>query len=121
MRATIWREYRFASAHWLPLVPPGHKCGRTHGHSYRARVEVTGDMGPAGWVRDFADVDEAVAPLRAQLDHHLLNEVPGLENPTSENLCLWLWERLAPRLTGLSAVTVCEEEHSGCTYRGGAA
>ena len=115
----IFREFTFEAAHRLPNVPEGHKCARLHGHSYRVIVHVTGPVGDhSGWVMDFGDVKDAFLPLEKQLDHYYLNEVPGLENPTSENLAFWIWERLKPILTELSAVTVRETCTSGCTVRG---
>jgi 6-pyruvoyltetrahydropterin/6-carboxytetrahydropterin synthase len=115
----IFTEFGFEAAHRLPHVPEGHKCARLHGHSFRAEVRVEGPVAePAGWVLDFADVRAACEPLRAQLDHHYLNEVEGLANPTSENLARWLWVRLAPALPGLAEVVVRETCTSGCRYRG---
>ena len=115
----IFREFTFEAAHRLPKVPEGHKCGRLHGHSYRVQLAVSGEVDPVlGWVMDFGDIKEAWRPLEAVLDHYLLNEIPGLENPTSENLAAWIWERLYSLLPGLSAVTVRETCTSGCTYRG---
>lgn len=113
------REYRFEAAHQLPRVPPGHRCARLHGHSYRVEVTVSGDMADdSGWVVDFYDMDHVVAPIVEALDHRFLNELPGLENPTSERLCLHLWRAIAPKLPGLSAITVWETHDSRCTYRG---
>ena len=101
----IYREFTFESAHRLPHVPAGHKCARLHGHSYRVQVHVSGPVGEqSGWIMDFAELREAFAPLLAQLDHYYLNEIPGLENPTSENLARWIWRRLKPTLPLLSAV-----------------
>lgn len=115
----IFTEFTFEAAHRLPNVPQGHKCARLHGHSFRVRVHVSGPLDPElGWVMDFADVKAAFRPLYEQLDHHYLNEVPGLENPTSEVLARWIWERLAPALPGLSRVAVRETCTSGCVYRG---
>jgi 6-pyruvoyltetrahydropterin/6-carboxytetrahydropterin synthase len=114
----IFREFRFDAAHQLPHVPAGHKCGRLHGHTYRVEVHITGPVDPAaGWVADFGDVASAFQPLHAQLDHNYLNEIPGLENPTSEVLAQWIWARLQPALP-LSAVVVRETCTSGCIYRG---
>lgn len=114
----IFKEFTFEAAHRLPHVPEGHKCGRLHGHSYRVEVHVTGPVqDDAGWVLDFADIKAAFAPLLDQLDHHYLNEVPGLANPTSENVAAWIWERLTSTLP-LSAVMVRETCTSGCIYRG---
>ena len=115
----IFTEFGFEAAHRLPHVPEGHKCARLHGHSFRAEVHVRGPVAePAGWVVDFAEVRAACEPLRAELDHHYLNEVEGLANPTSENLARWLWTRLAPTLPGLAEVVVRETCTSGCRYRG---
>jgi 6-pyruvoyltetrahydropterin/6-carboxytetrahydropterin synthase len=114
----LFREFTFEAAHRLPHAPEGHKCRRLHGHSYRVEVHVGGPVDPeAGWVLDFADIAAAFAPLREQLDHHYLNEVPGLANPTSEVLAQWIWDRLAGLLP-LRAVVVRETCTSGCVYRG---
>jgi 6-pyruvoyltetrahydropterin/6-carboxytetrahydropterin synthase len=115
----IFCEVGFEAAHRLPNAPAGHKCGRLHGHSYRVAIHVEGPVDDhAGWVTDFADIKGAFAPLHAVLDHTYLNEVEGLDNPTSERLAAWIWERLAPALAGLSQVVVRETCTSGCVYRG---
>jgi 6-pyruvoyltetrahydropterin/6-carboxytetrahydropterin synthase len=115
----IFREFTFEAAHRLPNVPDGHKCARLHGHSFSVTVHLSGALDPRlGWVMDFADVKEAFRPLHDALDHRYLNEIDGLENPTSEVLARWIWRRLAPRLPALSAVTVRETCTSGCVYRG---
>lgn len=114
----IFREFTFEAAHRLPHVPDGHKCARLHGHSYKVAVHVTGPVqDDTGWVMDFGDLKRAFKPLLEQLDHYYLNEVPGLENPTSEVLARWIWDRLVSELP-LSAVTVRETCTSGCIYRG---
>jgi 6-pyruvoyl tetrahydropterin synthase/QueD family protein len=120
-RATtaIFKEFTFEAAHRLPFVPPDHKCHRLHGHSFRAEVHVSGEVDPrTGWILDFADIKAAFKPLHAVLDHNYLNEVPGLENPTSENLAAWIWERLELTLPGLAMVVVRETCTSGCIYTG---
>lgn len=115
----VFKEFTVEAAHRLPNVPIDHKCARLHGHSFRIEIRVEGAIGAdTGWVVDFADIKAAFAPLEKQLDHHYLNEIPGLENPTSENIARWIWERLAPVLGGISAVTVRETCTSGCVYRG---
>jgi 6-pyruvoyltetrahydropterin/6-carboxytetrahydropterin synthase len=115
----IFREFTFEAAHRLPYVPAGHKCARLHGHSFRVAVHLEGGVDDrAGWVRDFADVTESMAPLLDCLDHRYLNEIDGLENPTSEILARWIWERLLPSLPELSQVVVRETCNSGCVYRG---
>ena len=115
----IFKEFTFEAAHRLPNLPEDHKCSRLHGHSFRAEIHVVGDLvQPEGWVVDFADVKKVFKPFYNQLDHHYLNEVEGLENPTSENLAKWIWDRVAPSLPGLVAVMVRETCTSGCIYRG---
>ena len=115
----LFKEFTFEAAHRLPNVPAGHKCSRLHGHSFHVRVTVAGPVGAAsGWVMDFADLKAAFAPLMDALDHRYLNEIPGLENPTSEVLAIWIWRRLAENLSGLSEVEVRETCTSGCVYRG---
>jgi 6-pyruvoyltetrahydropterin/6-carboxytetrahydropterin synthase len=113
------REYRFEAAHRLPKVPPGHRCARLHGHSYRVEVAVRGPVDEeTGWLIDFYAMDSVVAPAIEALDHRLLNELPGLENPTCEMLCRYLWKQLREGLVGLSAITVWETLDSRCSYRG---
>ena len=115
----IYKEFTIEAAHRLPNVPEGHKCARLHGHSFHITLHVSGPVGAdTGWVMDFADLSEAFRPLYAQLDHRYLNEIAGLENPTSENLARWIWQRLRPNLPLLAAVTVRETCTSGCIYRG---
>jgi 6-pyruvoyltetrahydropterin/6-carboxytetrahydropterin synthase len=115
----IFKVFTIEAAHRLPNVPPGHKCARLHGHSFRIEVHVGGEPGvESGWVMDFADIKSAFAPLYDALDHRYLNEVEGLDNPTSERLAMWVWERLKPALPGLSEVVVHETCTSGCRYRG---
>ena len=119
MTHTVFVEFGFESAHRLPHVPEGHKCARLHGHSFRVEIHVRGALDPdAGWVMDFADVRAAVEPVRVELDHRYLNELPGLENPTSEVLATWIWDRLVGPLPSLSRVTVRETCTSGVTYEG---
>jgi len=115
----VFKVFTFEAAHLLPNVPPGHKCARLHGHSFRVEVHVSGPLDPhLGWVMDFADLKAAFRPLHDQLDHRYLNDIEGLENPTSENLARWIWARLLPSLPGLSKVVVRETCNSGCAYRG---
>jgi 6-pyruvoyltetrahydropterin/6-carboxytetrahydropterin synthase len=115
----IHKAFTFEAAHLLPKAPEGHKCARLHGHSFRVTVHVTGEpAADTGWVIDFADIEHAWAPLHEALDHRYLNEVDGLENPTSEMLACWVWDRLAPDLPGLTRVTIRETCTSGVDYRG---
>jgi 6-pyruvoyltetrahydropterin/6-carboxytetrahydropterin synthase len=115
----IFKTFTLECAHRLPNVPEGHKCRRLHGHSFRVELHVSGPVGEhSGWVMDFADVRTAFEPLFQQLDHHCLNDVPGLENPTSENLARWIWRELKPALPALSRIVVHETCTSGCSYGG---
>jgi len=115
----IFKTFTLESAHRLPNVPSGHKCARVHGHSFRVELHVSGPVDERlGWVMDFAEVGSAFEPLYRQLDHHYLNDVPGLDNPTSENLARWIWRELKPRLPQLSRVVVHETCTSGAMYTG---
>lgn len=115
----LMRTYHFEAAHRLPRVPIDHPCHRMHGHSYRVDIQITGELdSELGWVLDYAAIDTAMEPLIQQLDHHCLNEIGGLENPTSEILAEWLWARACSDLPGLSAVAVWEIVDACATYRG---
>ena len=119
MKAEISKTFRFDAGHHLPNVPPTHKCASPHGHSYRLTVVVAGEVDPAvGWVMDFGLIKRVIEPLIERLDHADLNAVEGLANPTSELIAKWFWDRAAPELPGLKAVTIAETETSSCTYRG---
>jgi 6-pyruvoyltetrahydropterin/6-carboxytetrahydropterin synthase len=116
---SVFRELRFEAAHRLPNVPEGHKCARLHGHSFKVEVHVAGPLDPGlGWVVDFADIAAAFEPIHDALDHRYLNDIEGLENPTSENLAAWIWDRLAAGGLALSRVVVRETCTSGCVYEG---
>lgn len=115
----IFKQFSIEAAHWLPNVPDGHKCRRLHGHSFLIEIYVAGPVHERlGWVMDFAEIKAAFEPIEAQIDHYCLNEIEGLENPTSENLARWIWDRLRPSLPLLSKVVVKETCTSGCVYAG---
>jgi 6-pyruvoyltetrahydropterin/6-carboxytetrahydropterin synthase len=117
MKMEIFKDFTVESAHFLPNAPEGHKCRRLHGHSFKIGVHVSGEVSAdSGWVTDFGDISKAFAPLHSILDHRLLNEIDGLGNPTSENISIWIWERLKPVLPNLSKVVVHETCTSGCVY-----
>ena len=112
-------EFRFEAAHRLPQVPPGHKCERLHGHSFKIELSIAGPVDPkTGWFIDFGVVNDAWKPLHDKLDHNYLNEVEGLENPTSENLAKWIWDHLKDALPSLVRVTVFETCDARCEYEG---
>jgi 6-pyruvoyltetrahydropterin/6-carboxytetrahydropterin synthase len=115
----IYKSFTVEAAHRLPNLPDSHKCSRLHGHSFTIEVHVSGDVDETtGWVIDFADISEAIKPVFESLDHHYLNEIEGLENPTSENLAKWVWQKLKPELALLSSIVVKETCTSGCVYSG---
>ncbi len=115
----LFKEFTFEAAHRLPNLPPDHKCSRLHGHSFNVKVHVEGEVDPAlGWVIDFGDIKKAMKPIIDRLDHYYLNEIDGLENPTSENLAMWIWDEVKVELPLVSAVEVRETCTSGCVYRG---
>lgn len=108
---TICKSFDFDAAHWLPLVAAHHKCHRMHGHTYRVEVIVCGEIDERGMVCDYAEIAEAWVPIHAEIDHRCLNEIPGLENPTTEILAPWILARL-PMATRVrvyeSSTTWCE-------------
>jgi 6-pyruvoyltetrahydropterin/6-carboxytetrahydropterin synthase len=115
----ILKVFHIEAAHKLPNVPAEHKCARLHGHSFRIEIHVAGEVGrESGWVQDFADISAAFEPVFKQLDHRYLNEIPGLENPTSENLSVWIWNELSSTLPQLCRIVVHETCTSGCSYEG---
>lgn len=115
----IFKKFTIEAAHRLPNLPEQHKCRRLHGHSFGIEIHVSGPLTPnEGWIMDFADLTRAFQPIYDQLDHHYLNDIPGLENPTSEILAQWIWKRLKPALPLLSRVLVRETCTAGCIYTG---
>ena len=118
-RARLVRSFTFEAAHRLPNAPAGHKCARLHGHSFKVDLVCEGEIDPrTGWLVDFADIKSAFEPLFERLDHHFLNEIAGLENPTAEVLARWIWIRVRPSLPLLSQVTIAETCNARCEYRG---
>ncbi|MFO0875049.1 MAG: 6-carboxytetrahydropterin synthase QueD [Phycisphaerales bacterium] len=119
MHVRLSKSFTFEAAHWLPTFPEGHKCRRLHGHSFRADVIVAGDVRPEkGYLVDYGEIKTAIAPIERALDHHCLNEIPGLENPTSEMIAKWIWDRLKPTLPLLAEIVVHETCSSRCEFRG---
>jgi 6-pyruvoyltetrahydropterin/6-carboxytetrahydropterin synthase len=115
----ITQAFAFEAAHRLPNVAPSHRCHRMHGHSYRVELRLEGPVEPStGFVVDFFDIERAFAPLLGQLDHQCLNEVNGLENPTAENIAIWIWKRMNASLPKLSVVTVYETPDCWAEYDG---
>lgn len=119
MRVRLIKEFGFEAAHYLPTFPEGHKCRRLHGHSFRVEVHVEGELDPAaGFLIDYGDISRACEPIRAKLDHHCLNDIEGLPNPTSEWIAIYIWNELLPSLPNLAKVVVHETCTSRCEYEG---
>lgn len=118
INTTIFKDFQFEAAHYLPNLPKAHKCNRLHGHSFFVRLELKGVIDKdKGWIMDYSDIKLLFQPIYDQLDHYLLNDIPGLENPTSEILAKWIWDRLKPNLLELNAVIIKETCTSGCIYK----
>jgi 6-pyruvoyltetrahydropterin/6-carboxytetrahydropterin synthase len=115
----IYKIFRFDSAHYLPNVPAGHKCGGMHGHTYTLKISIKGKPSlQTGWIIDFTALKNKVKPWVDILDHQVLNTIDGLENPTSENLCLWLWKKINPEIPNLYRIELNETPDSGVIYEG---
>jgi len=115
----IYKEFTFDSAHYLPNVEDGHPCKRMHGHTYRLKIWIKGKIDEEkGWLVDFGDIKKIIKPLVDSLDHRCLNDIEGLENPTSENLCVWIWKKIKPQIPGLYEVAIYETPSSGAVYEG---
>ena len=119
MKVELRKSFQFEAAHSLPHVPPSHKCRRLHGHSFKVEIALTGECDPRlGWLMDYAEITHAFRPLLDQLDHRYLNEIPGLENPTLEQIARFIWDRLKPTLPLLTEVVVAETCTAQCVFRG---
>jgi len=119
MNVTLSHDFTFEAAHRLPKVPEGHKCFRLHGHSFKIELSLHGPVTEeTGWFIDYQELFDAWAPLHDQVDHNYLNEVEGLENPTSERLARWIWERIKPKVPSLCCVVVHETCVARCRYEG---
>ena len=115
----IFKDFTFDSAHSLPNVPDDHKCKAIHGHTYRLKVSLEGDLDPdLGWVMDFTDLKNIVKPVIDQIDHKYMNDLEGLENPTCEAIAIWLWNRIKPNLPLLIRIELNETPTSGTVYCG---
>lgn len=115
----IYKDFSFDSAHFLPHVPDGHKCKNMHGHTYKLRVFVKGTPDPKlGWIMDFKELKDIVNPLIDRLDHKLINDIEGLENPTAENITIWIWKNIKPLLSNLSKIELYETPTTGVIYSG---
>ncbi len=110
------KTFNFEAAHRLPKMPEGHKCGRLHGHSYKVTVVIRGNLKADGLVMDFGEIKDIAKPVVEELDHQFLNEIQGLDNPSSEVLAKWFYDRLKPKLSPLSQIIISETCTSECHY-----
>lgn len=119
MKMELRKSFQFEAAHLLPHLPQTHKCRRLHGHSFSVEIVVAGECDPKlGWLMDYADITKVFKPIWEKLDHYYLNEIPGLENPTSEVLAVWIWQKLKPKLPLLTEVVLAETCTARAVYRG---
>ena len=115
----VFKTFSIEAARFLPNLPDDHPCTNIHGHSFKITIIVTGDINETtGFVIDFGDIDTAFKPIFQMIDHSYLNDIEGLENPSSENMCRWIWTRLGTTLPGLSQIEIKETDSTGCTYKG---
>jgi 6-pyruvoyltetrahydropterin/6-carboxytetrahydropterin synthase len=119
MKVELKKSFQFEAAHSLPHLPAEHKCARLHGHSFKIELTVEGQVDEKlGWLIDYADLSEAFRPIWEKLDHRHLNEIEGLENPTSENIARWVWNEIKPTIPLLNSIEVAETCNASCIYRG---
>ena len=119
MRTRITRRFDFHAAHSLSTFPEGHKCRRMHGHTFVAEVTLEGEVDPErGYLMDFGELKRHLAPLEADLDHANLNELPGLQHPTTELLAKYIYDRLKPSLPLLRSVRLHETAQNSAEYGG---
>ena len=115
----LFFKFSINAARRLPNLPADHVCSRLHGHTFLIELHISGDVDPdSGWVIDFADLENPANAVMAELEHRYLNEIDGLYNPTSENLAIWIWDKIHASVPGLSQVVVSEGADRGCRYSG---
>lgn len=115
----IFKKFTFDSAHFLPNVPEGHKCKEIHGHTYKLTVFLEGELEKdLNWVSDFAEVKRVIKPVIDRIDHKLLNNIEGLENPTCEQIAIWLWDKIKGDMPLMSRIELHETPTSGAIYEG---
>jgi len=115
----IFKQFTFDSAHFLPYVPDGHKCKEIHGHTYYMTVYIEGNLDKKlDWIMDFTEIKGVIKPIIESIDHKLLNNLSGLENPTCEVLVMWLWNKIKPKIPLLTKIILNETPTSGTVYEG---
>ena len=115
----VYKTFTVEAARSLPNLADGHPCKKIHGHSFKITITISGQINNnTGFVMDFSDIESAFSPIHKIIDHSYLNDIEGLYNPSSENLCLWIWSKLHSELKGLEKIEIQETESTGCIYRG---
>ncbi|MFL2983688.1 MAG: 6-carboxytetrahydropterin synthase QueD [Candidatus Neomarinimicrobiota bacterium] len=115
----IYKTFAVEAARSLPNLPDGHPCKKIHGHSFKITITVAGQIDEnTGFVMDFSEIDSSFSPIHKLIDHSYLNDLEGLDNPSSENLCKWIWSKLKNSLRDLKRIEIKETESTGCIYRG---
>ena len=116
----VYKKFNIESARSIPNLPKTHPCHHIHGHSFKIIISVQGDVNEQnGFVVDFQDIDDAFDPLKKELDHSYLNDIKGLQNPTSENICIWIWNKIQASLPNIYKIEIRETDSTGCIYKGG--
>ena len=116
----VYKKFNIESARSIPNLPKTHPCHHIHGHSFKIIISVQGDVNEQnGFVVDFQDIDDAFDPLKKELDHSYLNDIKGLQNPTSENICIWIWNKIQASLPNIYRIEIRETDSTGCIYKGG--
>ena len=115
----VYKTFTIEAARSLPKLPDEHPCQKVHGHSFKITITVEGNIDEkTGFVMDFIEIDSAFKPIHELIDHTYLNDINGLDNPSSENLCRWIWKKLGPSLSGLKKIEIKETDSTGCIYKG---
>ena len=115
----LYKQFTFDAAHYLPKLPDDHKCRQMHGHTYYLTIFIEGEvLKEQGWILDFGDIKKTLKPVLDIIDHTLLNNIPGLENPTAELFTIWLWNKIKPLLPELKKIELKETPTSGVIYEG---
>ena len=115
----IYKKYYFDAAHFMTNLKKGHKYTKVHGHSYEKIIKISGNLDKTNnWILNYDDIDEIVNPLLQKIDHKTLNDIKGLEKPTSENLAKWFWERIRKKIVNLESIEIIRPRIGGCIYSG---
>lgn len=90
---TVTKRFEFDYAHKLPNYDGD--CANLHGHRGVLEITVKGcpkEFYHEGMIIDFKVLKRTIDPIIEQLDHKYLNDL--IENPTAENICLWVYKQI---------------------------